>query len=92
MKRACREKNVREIYTMYSHSFVVLSDRFFKGSTWPPVSAIAHLVDGDHIFCLLYKEMYFRCAGACSCEGWAGVGVSCVCPLPFHLHLSIGTC
>ena len=50
-----RERNIREIYSMYEVSFVKLSERFFKGTTWPPVEAIADLVDQDHVFCLLYK-------------------------------------
>lgn len=58
--RHIRERNIREIYTMYSHTFPHLSERFFKGTTWPTVDVISHLVDDDHIFCLLYKEMYFR--------------------------------
>lgn len=58
--RHIRERNIREIYTMYTYSFSHLSERFFKGSTWPPAEAIAHLVDNDHVFCMLYKEMRFR--------------------------------
>ena len=40
---------------MYEVSFVKLSERFFKGTTWPEVELIADLVDRDHVFCLLYK-------------------------------------
>lgn len=45
---------------MYSHTFPHLSERFFKGSTWPAVESVLHLVDSDHVFGLLYKEMYYR--------------------------------
>lgn len=45
---------------MYSHTFPTLSERFFKGSYWPRAEVIAHLVDQDHVFCMLYKELYFR--------------------------------
>lgn len=48
---------------MYSATFPHLSERFFKGVTWPPVEAVLHLVDGDHVFGLLYKEMYYRRVG-----------------------------
>lgn len=58
--RHIRERNIREIYTMYSHTFPVLSERFFKGAAWPRAEAISHLVDHDHVFCMLYKELYFR--------------------------------
>lgn len=50
-----RERNLREIFSMYETSFTKLSERYFKGTTWPPVDAIAHLVEHDHVFCLLYK-------------------------------------
>lgn len=55
-----RERNINEVYIMYSHTFPHLSERFFKGSTWPAVESVLHLVDGDHVFGLLYKEMYYR--------------------------------
>lgn len=56
----CRERNIREIYTMYSHTFPTLSERFFKGGTWPRAESIAYLVDNDHVYLVLYKELYFR--------------------------------
>ncbi|KAJ6957337.1 uncharacterized protein [Populus alba] len=58
--RHIREKNVYEIYEMYETSFQTLSDRFFKDSPWPSVDAVANYVDNDHVFCLLYREMWFR--------------------------------
>ncbi|KAK9803817.1 hypothetical protein WJX73_002987 [Symbiochloris irregularis] len=58
--RHIRERNIREIYSMYEVSFVKLSERFYKGTTWPEVEVIADLVERDHVFCLLYKEMYYR--------------------------------
>jgi translation initiation factor 3 subunit L len=45
---------------MYSHTFPVLSERFFKGSSWPRAEAVAHLADNDHVFAMLYRELYFR--------------------------------
>ncbi|KAJ6354541.1 hypothetical protein OIU77_005199 [Salix suchowensis] len=58
--RHIREKNVYEIYEMYETSFQTLSDRFFKDSPWPSVDAVATYVDNDRVFCLLYREMWFR--------------------------------
>mmetsp|Transcript_32450 Transcript_32450/g.39280 ORF Transcript_32450/g.39280 Transcript_32450/m.39280 type:complete len:525 (-) Transcript_32450:495-2069(-) len=75
--RHIREKNVFEILSMYETSFAKLSERFFKASSWPSVQLIAPLVDNDHVFCLLYREMYFRHLYAkCTptveqrCESW----------------------
>jgi translation initiation factor 3 subunit L len=58
--RHIREKNVYEIHQMYETSFQTLSDRLFKDTPWPSVDAVAHHVDNDHVFCLLYREMWFR--------------------------------
>jgi translation initiation factor 3 subunit L len=58
--RHIREKNVYDIYEMYETSFQTLSERFFKDSPWPSVDAVANYVDNDHVFCLLYREMWFR--------------------------------
>ena len=58
--RHIREKNVYETLSMYEKSFGAISERYFKASAWPSVEAIAKYADDDHVFCLLYKEMYFR--------------------------------
>jgi translation initiation factor 3 subunit L len=58
--RHIRERNIYEIYSMFDSSFNKLSERYFKNAPWPPAEAIADLVDNDHVFCLLYKEMYYR--------------------------------
>ncbi|KAK4401179.1 Eukaryotic translation initiation factor 3 subunit L [Sesamum angolense] len=60
MYRHIREKNVYEIHQMYETSFQSISDRFFKDAPWPSVDAVAPYVDNDHVFCLLYREMWFR--------------------------------
>jgi len=51
---------VYEILSMYESSFAKITDKYFKASPWPSVDAIAPYVDYDHVFCLLYKELYFR--------------------------------
>ncbi|KAG1330369.1 eukaryotic translation initiation factor 3 subunit L [Cocos nucifera] len=58
--RHIREKNVYEIHQMYEGSFQRLSERMFRDSPWPSVEAVAPYVDNDHVFCLLYREMWFR--------------------------------
>jgi translation initiation factor 3 subunit L len=45
---------------MYEKSFGAISERYFKASPWPAAEAVAKYADDDHVFCLLYKEMYFR--------------------------------
>ncbi|CAI7766469.1 unnamed protein product [Closterium sp. NIES-53] len=58
--RHIRENNVYEIHQMYENSFHKLSQRLFSESPWPTAEAIAPVVDHDHVFCLLYRELYFR--------------------------------
>eukprot|EP00475_Leptophrys_vorax_P043223 TRINITY_DN8253_c0_g1_i1.p1 TRINITY_DN8253_c0_g1~~TRINITY_DN8253_c0_g1_i1.p1 ORF type:complete len:528 (+),score=41.84 TRINITY_DN8253_c0_g1_i1:206-1789(+) len=58
--RNIRENNVFEIHQMYESSFHKLSDRLFSESPWPTAEAIAPVVDNDPVFCLLYRELYFR--------------------------------
>ncbi|KAJ3694538.1 hypothetical protein LUZ60_010018 [Juncus effusus] len=58
--RYIREKNVYEINQMYEGSFNRLTDRMFREAPWPTAEAIAPYVDGDHVFCLLYREMWYR--------------------------------
>ncbi|GAB2215772.1 hypothetical protein Droror1_Dr00020171 [Drosera rotundifolia] len=58
--RHIRDNNVYEIHQMYDTSFHTLTDRLFKDTPWPSVDAVSIFVDNDHVFCLLYKEMWFR--------------------------------
>jgi len=58
--RHIRERNQYEILSMYEGTFPKLSERYFKSASWPPVEMVASLVEGDHVFCLLYKELYYR--------------------------------
>jgi hypothetical protein len=59
-----RERNIPEIFSMYEVTFAKLSERFFKGTTWPPVEYIAELVDKDSVFCLLYKVPMLRASSS----------------------------
>ena len=45
---------------MYESSFSKLTERFFKDKPWPKVDAISHLTGDDHVFSMLYSEMYYR--------------------------------
>lgn len=58
--RQIRDKNVYEIHQMYEGSFQLLTERMFRDTPWPSVEAVASYVDNDHVFCMLYKEMWFR--------------------------------
>ncbi|OEL31840.1 Eukaryotic translation initiation factor 3 subunit L [Dichanthelium oligosanthes] len=62
--RHIRDKNVYEIHQMYEGGFQRLSDRLFRDAPWPSAEAVAPYCDGDHVFLLLYKELWYRHAHA----------------------------
>ncbi len=49
-----------EILSMYEKSFPAISEKYFKASPWPHAEAVARFADNDHVFGLMYKELYFR--------------------------------
>ena len=56
--RHIREKNVGYIQHIYNISFSKITDMFYSQKPWPRAERISYLVDDDHVFCLLYKELY----------------------------------
>ncbi|KAG8067539.1 hypothetical protein GUJ93_ZPchr0005g14842 [Zizania palustris] len=62
--RHIRERNVYETHQMYEGGFHRLSDRHFRDIPWPSAEAVAPHCDGDHVFLLLYRELWFRHAHA----------------------------
>uniref|UniRef100_A0A7S0Y9T6 Eukaryotic translation initiation factor 3 subunit L n=1 Tax=Polytomella parva TaxID=51329 RepID=A0A7S0Y9T6_9CHLO len=58
--RHIRDRNTKEIESMYEVSFVKFSENFYKGSSWPPFESVAEFAERDHVFGLLYKELYYR--------------------------------
>ncbi|EEC78744.1 hypothetical protein OsI_18958 [Oryza sativa Indica Group] len=62
--RHIRDRNVYETHQMYEGGFTRLSDRHFRDTPWPPAEAVAAHCDGDHVFLLLYRELWFRHAHA----------------------------
>ncbi|BAD82420.1 putative eukaryotic translation initiation factor 3 subunit 6 interacting protein [Oryza sativa Japonica Group] len=64
MYRHVRDKNVYEIHQMYEGGFQRLSDRLFRDAPWPAAEAVSPYCDGDHVFLLLYRELWYRHAYA----------------------------
>ncbi len=40
-----KDQNVYEIHSIYENSFIKMTEKFFKGSPWPPVEVVAPLVE-----------------------------------------------
>ncbi|XP_063227380.1 eukaryotic translation initiation factor 3 subunit L isoform X2 [Bacillus rossius redtenbacheri] len=49
-----------EIQNLYENTFPKLTEQYFDKRPWPDDTEIAHLVDNDPMFLILYKELYFR--------------------------------
>ncbi|XP_014362150.2 eukaryotic translation initiation factor 3 subunit L [Papilio machaon] len=49
-----------EILNLYENTFPKLTEQYFENSPWPDESEVAPIVDNDHIFMILYKELYYR--------------------------------
>ena len=59
-QKAVNDQNLFEIQNAYENGFNKLTDRFFKTSPWPEAEVIAPIVQNDHTFLTLYKELYYR--------------------------------
>ncbi|XP_068085412.1 eukaryotic translation initiation factor 3 subunit L [Anabrus simplex] len=49
-----------EIQNLYENTFPKLTEQFFEKRPWPEDDDIAHIVDYDYVFLILYKELYYR--------------------------------
>ncbi|CAG2247925.1 EIF3L [Mytilus edulis] len=58
--KAINDQNLYEIQNAYENGFNKLTDRFFKTTPWPESEIIAPIVQNDHTFLVLYKELYYR--------------------------------
>ncbi|PIK35760.1 putative eukaryotic translation initiation factor 3 subunit L isoform X1, partial [Apostichopus japonicus] len=59
-QRSVNEGNVSDVTTCYEHDFNKLSERFFKNSPWPDAENIIQMFGSDHVFLILYKELFYR--------------------------------
>lgn len=61
--RAIQNAKIFEITHDYEYGWNMLSEQYFKNTTWPSVENIESMIPNDtmkSIFLILYKEMYFR--------------------------------
>lgn len=59
LKKAIQDGNVFEIQNIYENNLSKLMEQFFKTIPPPNSKEMAHILD-DHIFSVLYKELYYR--------------------------------
>ncbi|KAK0169775.1 hypothetical protein PV328_010416 [Microctonus aethiopoides] len=59
--RSCiNEGMIFEIQNLYENTFPKISEQLFEKQSWPEEADIAHLVENDTVFLILYKELYYR--------------------------------
>jgi len=58
--RSLKAGSVHIVKDLYDTDFFSLADSIFKQNPWPSAEAVAHLVENDRTFLILYKELYFR--------------------------------
>merc|ERR1712179_657182 len=49
-----------EIAKLYEQTWPKLTEQYFKTSPWPDAEEIESFVQGDQLFLILYKELYYR--------------------------------
>ncbi|CAH1155339.1 unnamed protein product [Phaedon cochleariae] len=54
------ESLVFELQALYEHTWPKLTEDYFDKRPWPEESEVAAIVDNDHVFMILYKELYYR--------------------------------
>ncbi|XP_015521936.1 eukaryotic translation initiation factor 3 subunit L [Neodiprion pinetum] len=59
-RNCINEGVIFEVQTLYENSFPKLSEQFFDKQSWPDETDVAHIVDNDPVFLVLYKELYYR--------------------------------
>ncbi|CAD0200705.1 unnamed protein product [Chrysodeixis includens] len=49
-----------EILNLYENTFPKLTEQYFENTPWPDENEVSPIVDNDHVFMILYKELYYR--------------------------------
>ncbi|KZV76902.1 hypothetical protein PENSPDRAFT_622441 [Peniophora sp. CONT] len=58
--QAVKNNNLPEITVAYESGWNRLTEKFFAKTEWPDADLIAPLVNNDHLFLILYRELYYR--------------------------------
>lgn len=53
--------NLAQIHNLYTSSFARLTQEHYSQVEWPEVEVVQCLTDGNEVFGIFYKELYYRC-------------------------------
>lgn len=59
-RNCINEGLIFDIQNLYENTFPKISEQLFEKTSWPDEADIAHIVDNDPVFLILYKELYYR--------------------------------
>ncbi|XP_055382687.1 eukaryotic translation initiation factor 3 subunit L [Condylostylus longicornis] len=59
-RAAINDGAILDIQNMYENTFPQLSDHYFDKCSWPDEKEVMQLVEGDKLFMIFYKELYYR--------------------------------
>lgn len=59
-RNVIHEGVVFETQNLYENTFPKLSEQHFEKQAWPDPDDVESIVGEDHIFMILYKELYYR--------------------------------
>lgn len=59
-RNCINEGMIFEVQNLYENTFPKLTEQFFDKQAWPDENDVAHIVDNDPVFLVLYKELYYR--------------------------------
>lgn len=52
--------NVAQIHSLYSTGWNRLTQDHYAQTEWPEAEVVSYLTDGNEVFAIFYKELYFR--------------------------------
>ncbi|KAJ3343382.1 Eukaryotic translation initiation factor 3 subunit L [Gonapodya sp. JEL0774] len=58
--RFVSERMVYELHYAYETAFNRLTEKFYSKERWPDPDAVAQITEGDAVFLILYRELYYR--------------------------------
>lgn len=64
LRAAMSASNVAQIHNLYTSSFARLTQEHYSQVEWPEVEVVQCLTDGNEVFGIFYKELYYRSVSA----------------------------
>jgi translation initiation factor 3 subunit L len=60
LAKAVRNRSIYDLTQLYEHEWSRISDRSFKGISWPSSELVEPLIEREEAILVLYRDLYFR--------------------------------